>query len=206
MRVVTGNLLNLNMYTIQPNKFLYKSCNFLIFLPPGSPLSPDSPPALFSGEKPWKQHVLKVKCPITASFKRQVTWAGEVRAHLSARPMRFCGELYLKIKLEFWCAGILYACLHVAFSSVLRRGVEFEERSRLSVCFAMGEVRWWMSWSDGAGCRRVESPYLDKVWQIERDGLTWTRSLWMSIEQCALMRVLCIKRKRGNPLSTKANW
>lgn len=40
-------------------------------------------------------------------------------------------------------------------------------------CDGGGEVRGGVSWSDGGGCWRVESPYLDTVWQMERDGL-WT--------------------------------
>lgn len=39
------------------------------------------------------------------------------------------------------------------------RRVVLVVRGRLSVCSVMGEVR--VSWSDGEGCWRVESPYLD---------------------------------------------
>lgn len=106
--------------------------------------------------------------------------------------------------------GFCYARINIMpariYVSGRTRRVVLVVRGRLSVCSVMGEVR--VSWSDGEGCWRVESPYLDWVWQIERDSLIWTLSPWIprTAYLCIYECVVWKRGRRGNPFSTKADW
>lgn len=70
-----------------------------------------------------------------------------------------------------------------------------------------GEVRGGVSWSEGGQCWRVESPYLDKVWQMERDGLIWTVPLdTQNIRMVCLCIYVCVvpKEEEGEPVFHKS--